>query len=159
MWAYGGRLQDEMSLHPQIVYICGPAVAFSSTVQYCTIGYRKWCTAAPQPHQNQSTRELQNATIPRHKESDRYDTNSNYNQLIFDRSTLCQNYKLVPLVHALNTLSIILLCQLLPFLTYRNSHLFYRVNFVMITANPYSDDTPEVFDGVKVWWLCRPNHT
>ena len=35
MWAYGGRLQDDISLYLESVYICRPAVAFSSMVQYC----------------------------------------------------------------------------------------------------------------------------
>ncbi len=50
----------------------GHAVAEAPTgvaraLLYCTIGYRKWCTAAPQPHQNQNTCEFQKTTKPQHK--------------------------------------------------------------------------------------------
>ena len=38
MWAYGGHLKDDMSLHLQSVYLCRPAVAFSSMVQHCFSG-------------------------------------------------------------------------------------------------------------------------
>ncbi len=36
MWAYGGRLKDNMLLHQQSVYLCRPAAVFFSMVQHCT---------------------------------------------------------------------------------------------------------------------------
>lgn len=84
--------------------------------------------------------------------SDKYDANSNYNNLIFNRFTFCQYYKFSPLVHILNTFSIIFFHQHLSFLTYCNFHLFYWVNLVTTTTNPYFYIAPKVFNKVKIWW-------
>lgn len=61
-------------------------------------------------------------------------------------------------MQALFTIAKVLLRQPFPFLLNRIFHLFKGADSVTALTNPNFDEAPEVFNGVEVGGLCRPNH-